>query len=290
MGNVTLLDCTLRDGTHINNGNFGENVIKGTIDNLVKANIDIIEIGFWDNEKHNSDYTYFSSIEDVKKVLPKSLGNSKISIMADFVDMSTVEPYDGTVEYFRLSFKRSRWDWAIKSAKILMEKGYKVFINPVNCNVYSKEEGAVYRTAVKQGVYMKAENLLNTATVPEGTLVSQLPPCPYASPDGKKVFIGWSTDTTKENILVANSKGINGILYKNNDEESKNIGMAECLALSPIPANDFFCIFVANYSSYENSYYWQGAGVIHIKENLFVVPFRVCRSLWSPTCREDIPC
>ena len=46
MGTVRLLDCTLRDGGHINQGRFGKNVIKSTIENLVKANIDIIEAGF----------------------------------------------------------------------------------------------------------------------------------------------------------------------------------------------------------------------------------------------------
>ena len=35
----------------------------------------------------------------------------------------------------------------------------------------------------------------------------------------------------------------------------------------------FFCIFVANYSLYENGHHWQGAGAIHIKENILVIPF-----------------
>ena len=137
---IKLLDCTLRDGAHLNGGHFGRKVIEETIRNLVQANVDIIEVGFFDNQEHDENSSYFSSIADVKKILPKNRGSSKFALMADFVDVSTVEPYDGTIEFFRLSFKRSRWDWAMNAARILMDKGYKCYINPVNCNVYTDEQ------------------------------------------------------------------------------------------------------------------------------------------------------
>ena len=41
---IRLLDCTLRDGGHIVQGEFGENVIKNTVERLVEAGIDIIKI------------------------------------------------------------------------------------------------------------------------------------------------------------------------------------------------------------------------------------------------------
>ncbi len=135
-----LLDCTLRDGAHLNKGNFGKVTIKETIRDLVEANVDIIEVGFFDNGEHDDNSSYFSSIAEVKRILPQKTGVSKFSLMADFVDVSQVEPYDGTVEYFRLSFKRHRLEWGLNAARILMEKGYKCYINPVNCNVYSDAE------------------------------------------------------------------------------------------------------------------------------------------------------
>ena len=140
MKQIQLLDCTLRDGAHLNKGFFGKNMIRETIKDLVEANVDIIEVGFFDNGTHTDDESYFSSIAEVKRILPKSAGSSKFSLMADFVDVSQVEPCDGTVEFFRLSFKRHRLEWGLNAAKILMEKGYKCYINPVNCNVYSDEE------------------------------------------------------------------------------------------------------------------------------------------------------
>lgn len=140
MSNIQLLDCTLRDGAHLNNGNFGEKLIRDTISNLVKAKIDIIEVGFFMNEHSGINSTYFDSIEDVKKILPTDKGSSKFSLMADFVDVSKIEPCDGTIDFFRLSFKRHRLEWGLNAARILMDKGYKCYINPVNCNVYSDAE------------------------------------------------------------------------------------------------------------------------------------------------------
>ena len=137
---IKLLDCTLRDGAHLTGGNFSRQLIEETIADLVRANVDIIEIGFLDNTPHDENSTFYSSIADVKRILPKDKGNSKFALMADFVDVSQVEPYDGTVDFFRISFKRHRWDWAMDAARKLMAKGYKIYINPVNCNVYSDEE------------------------------------------------------------------------------------------------------------------------------------------------------
>lgn len=137
---ITLLDCTLRDGGHLTGGVFGELMIKKTIENLVKTGVDIIEIGFLMEESYGSEVARFRTLEDVKRVLPANMENSKISLMADFIDVDALEPYDGTVEYIRLSFKRQRLSWAIDAAQKLMAKGYKCFINPVNCNVYTDEE------------------------------------------------------------------------------------------------------------------------------------------------------
>lgn len=136
-----LLDCTLRDGGHITNGNYGEKVIKSIIEKLVKARINIIEVGFMWDSPQNSDMTRFYSMADVKKVLPKNLGNSKISVMVEKQNLLWhIEDCDGTIEYVRVIFKRHLLDWACETASELMKKGYKVFMNPVNCTVYADDE------------------------------------------------------------------------------------------------------------------------------------------------------
>ena len=46
MNRIRLLDCTLRDGGHLNEGQFGEHVIRYVIRKLADAGVDIIEAGF----------------------------------------------------------------------------------------------------------------------------------------------------------------------------------------------------------------------------------------------------
>jgi 4-hydroxy 2-oxovalerate aldolase len=137
---IRLLDCTLRDGGHIVQGKFGEHVIRSIIEKLVEAGLDIIEVGFLWDSVYGTDTARYYNIEDVKRILPKDHGKSKFSLMADFIDLEHLEPCDGTIEIIRLSFKRWRLDWALNTARILMNKGYKVFINPVNNNVYSDKQ------------------------------------------------------------------------------------------------------------------------------------------------------
>ena len=44
MKNIKILDCTLRDGGHVNNWNFGEDRILSIITNLVKQNENLSEL------------------------------------------------------------------------------------------------------------------------------------------------------------------------------------------------------------------------------------------------------
>lgn len=139
--NVRLLDCTLRDGGHINEAVFGEEVIKGTAKNLVAAGVDIIELGFMWDKPHSKDVSRFYCIEDVKRILPSFRGNSKFSVMIEKQNLlDHIEECDGTIEYIRVIFKRHLQDWAFDTVRQLKEKGYKVFMNAVNCTVYSDEE------------------------------------------------------------------------------------------------------------------------------------------------------
>ena len=54
MSNLTLLDCTLRDGGYYNDWKFNDNYVKKYIKDISKANVDIIEIGFHFLDKKTS--------------------------------------------------------------------------------------------------------------------------------------------------------------------------------------------------------------------------------------------
>lgn len=46
MGEIKLLDCTLRDGGYLNEWNFGHDSIVNIYERLVSSRMDIIEVGF----------------------------------------------------------------------------------------------------------------------------------------------------------------------------------------------------------------------------------------------------
>ena len=50
MNHAKILDCTLRDGAYLVDKQFGDDVIRGIIGGLIKAKIDMIEIGFLQDE------------------------------------------------------------------------------------------------------------------------------------------------------------------------------------------------------------------------------------------------
>ena len=66
--NIKLLDCTLRDGGYINDWRFGFNNIKEIISSLVRANVDIVEVGFLRNVDYDKDVTRWSTVEELKKI------------------------------------------------------------------------------------------------------------------------------------------------------------------------------------------------------------------------------
>ena len=54
---VELLDCTLRDGTYVNDAFFGFDTVKNIIKDLSESNIDVIECGWLKNVLFEKDKT-----------------------------------------------------------------------------------------------------------------------------------------------------------------------------------------------------------------------------------------
>lgn len=139
---VRVLDCTLRDGGYINNWNFGKETIKNIINNLVDANIDIIECGFIRNVSYDSDSSAFCSMDQmVETIYPKSQ-NTLYAVMIEHHNCvyGKIPPYDGKgADIIRVTFRRNEWQEARQSIKELIDKGYKVCVQPVGTTNYDDE-------------------------------------------------------------------------------------------------------------------------------------------------------
>jgi len=139
MNRFKLLDCTLRDGGYINNWNFGYKTIFSIIHKLIEAKIDYIELGFLRNCVYDRDITLFNNIGELKNILPPVKGVSNYSIMAlhNLYDADKLEPNDNTIDIVRVTFHDYDIDEGLLFVKKVMDKGYKVFCNPINIMGYS---------------------------------------------------------------------------------------------------------------------------------------------------------
>lgn len=145
MGNdIKLLDCTLRDGGYVNDWKWGFLRARGIIHSLVRARVDVVEVGFLRNEKgYNADITVCSRIEELNRLLPDERGQTMFSAMAmrSNYDVSKLSPYNGSgIEMIRVTAHDYDLREGLDFARAVKEKGYKLSINPINIMGYSDNQ------------------------------------------------------------------------------------------------------------------------------------------------------
>lgn len=139
--NFKILDCSLRDGGYVNDFAFGRNAIHQIVGHLCGANIDLIELGFLKDGEHRGglyDKTLFNFVHEAEQYT-RDNNNFCLMIRPDWYDISKLEDCVGNVTSLRFAFHYRDLDLALKQAQIAREKGYKVFLNPVNVLSYSDE-------------------------------------------------------------------------------------------------------------------------------------------------------
>lgn len=138
-----LLDCTLRDGAYLIDKKFGDEYIHGIIQGLLDANVDIIEIGFFQDEGFGEGKTVFKNSKDAKRFIPDQKGNTLFTVLADFsrYSVSNLDECDSSsIDAIRACFFRSERKEVIDFCKKVKEKGYKLFVQPVDILGYSDIE------------------------------------------------------------------------------------------------------------------------------------------------------
>ena len=140
---LKLLDCTLRDGGYVNDWNWGYHTARAIIRFLTKAKVDFVEVGFLRNvDGYNEDVTVCNTIEELNRLLPENVGNTKYSAMAmrSNYDIGKLCPYSGRgIEMIRITAHDYDIEEGMDFARQVKEKGYKLSINPINIMGYSDE-------------------------------------------------------------------------------------------------------------------------------------------------------
>lgn len=142
MGELKVLDCTLRDGAQANEANFGKNAISDIIANLAEANVDIIECGFLKNVEYDENRTYFPQPSYMRKVIGNKKDGCTYAALMDFgrYDVDSLEQYDGkSIDLIRISFHKKNVPFVEDFIKKVIDKGYKVTIQPMDTFSYERE-------------------------------------------------------------------------------------------------------------------------------------------------------
>ena len=148
--NIRVLDCTLRDGGRIIDCKFSDQEIKEISERLSDAKIDIIEVGFLrDSRKvdYRGNSTFFTDVDQIKQFVNKDKKNTLYTAFIDYgmCDIDNIKSFDGTsIDAIRFGFTKKdydeEYDEVLRWAKVIKEKGYKLFIQGVNSLNYSDLE------------------------------------------------------------------------------------------------------------------------------------------------------
>ncbi len=138
---LMLLDCTLRDGGYVNDWKWGYNTARDIVQALVKAKVDVVEVGFLRNvDGYNPNVSVCNQIEELNRLLPVNHDNTIFSAMAmrSNYDINKLSPYSGSgIEMIRITAHDYDIEEGMDFAKEVKEKGYKLSINPINIMGYS---------------------------------------------------------------------------------------------------------------------------------------------------------
>lgn len=145
MGEIKLLDCTLRDGGYLNDWNFGHNNLVSIFERLVDANVDMIEIGFLDDRRpFDINRSIMPDTDCVEKIYGKL--DKKQAMVVGMIDYGTcsidnIKPCsESYLDAIRVIFKKHLREEALAFCAEIKKKGYKVFAQLVSVTSYEDEE------------------------------------------------------------------------------------------------------------------------------------------------------
>ncbi len=115
---VKILDCTLRDGGHINNWDFSENCILRTIAAAEQNGIDYIEVGY--------------------KMPECVISTSKKLVV--MVDAKNIQPVDKKADFVRVACYPEQIETAITAVENYKSQGFGVFLHLMTADKFQQWE------------------------------------------------------------------------------------------------------------------------------------------------------
>lgn len=146
MGNISLLDCTLRDGGYVNDWNFGKACIEEFAGRLADAGIDVMELGFIRDEEYNADRSVFTSAESLSR-FEKRKTATLYSAMIEGSERDRTFPVEklgrssGTgIDLIRVCTWKRLMEEHIDYCASVQARGYRLSVQPTAIDQYNDEE------------------------------------------------------------------------------------------------------------------------------------------------------
>lgn len=143
MKKISLLDCTLRDGSYITGSHFGAPAMKGIIKKMQDAKVDIIECGWLKDKAYEADTTFYHVPADMESYVLNRSKECTYVVMIDWdrYDISRLPIYDGkSIDAIRVVFPHGKHQEGIAVGASIKAKGYEVFYQAANTMAYADEE------------------------------------------------------------------------------------------------------------------------------------------------------
>ena len=145
MGNIKVLDVTLRDGGCVNDFNFGQKYMTKILSALEKSNIEYIELGYIDDKQGSLEgrTKYINETIIPEILLKEKKPNIKYVAMIDYgkFDFNNLHQRTGKdIDGIRIAFHKKDWRKIADIGKQIISKGYELFIQPMLTARYSDRE------------------------------------------------------------------------------------------------------------------------------------------------------
>jgi 4-hydroxy 2-oxovalerate aldolase len=141
---IRLLDCTLRDGSYVNESEFGSDGIRRILSGLSSANVDIIECGWLKDASHKTGTAYYRTPRDIEQYLPKKLGkNQEFLAMIDWnrYDLKNLDENNGkSISAIRIVFPRGKALNAAELGAVIKSNGYGFCMQAANTASYADDD------------------------------------------------------------------------------------------------------------------------------------------------------
>lgn len=144
--NVTLLDCTFRDGGYYNDWNFNKKLRIDYLKNIFTFGVDVVEIGFRFSPKkfYLGPYAY-SKDEILNKYLPKSKRFAVMINANELIKINSIKFFlnkknKSKISIVRIACQLVELKKIKKFFKPIKNLGYKVILNIMQISEYSENE------------------------------------------------------------------------------------------------------------------------------------------------------